>query len=223
MVTLARQWPFHCILFLGWNIVTGSIDSWLRFLESSSSAAGFPLVVAGAGLMLFGWRMWRICVILSFGLIGAIVTAYLVGGGDNQWLYTVAGGAAVGVLSYWPARYALALLGGLIGGGLVVYSLDSIGIAGTALWGLGLTSFIACIALAVLNRQGVVVIVTSFLGAVLLVSGLVAWSMATPSLYKTFQGLAGGSAIVIPFLILVPTVMSCFYQGAEVRRLCADL
>ena len=48
-----------------------NIDNLLLFLKQSHSAAGFPLVVGGLGLMLFGWRMWKVCVMLSFGLIGA--------------------------------------------------------------------------------------------------------------------------------------------------------
>ncbi|MGB2987968.1 MAG: hypothetical protein WBE26_19035 [Phycisphaerae bacterium] len=199
------------------------MEEWLQFLHSSHSAAGFPLVVGGAGLMLFGWRMWKICVILSFGLIGAVITSSLVGPCNDQWLYTVAGGVALGLLSYWPASHAVAVLGGLIGGGIVTHFLAGIGLSGTALWAAGGAAFIACTAFAFLNRQHVVIVVTAFLGAMLLVSGLAAWLMAMPGLYGTVRGMATGSAIVVPFLLLVPMVMSCFYQGAEVRRLNMDM
>jgi hypothetical protein len=74
-----------------------------------------------------------------------------------------------------------------------------------------------------LNRQHVVILVTAFLGAVLVVSGLATWIIDMPALYGTVRAMTTGSAIVLPFVLLVPTVMSSFYQIAEVRRLHIEL
>ena len=69
----------------------------------------------------------------------------------------------------------------------------------------------------------VAVVLTAFLGAIFLLSGLAAWLMAAPSLYSTVERMARGSALVLPFAVLVPTVMSGFYQLAEVKRVDAEL
>ena len=82
---------------------------------------------------------------------------------------------------------------------------------------------IACTAFAFLNRQQIVIVVTAFLGATLLMSGLATWIMQAPAFYGTLRQMATGSAIVLPFILIVPTVMSSFYQTAEVRRLNVDL
>ncbi len=47
--------------------------------------------------------------------------------------------------------------------------------------------------------------------------------MSLPSFYGDVRAMATGSVIVLPFVLLVPTVMSSFYQAAEVHRLQADL
>lgn len=200
-----------------------SLNDWLYFLKVSQSAVGFPLVIAGLGLMLFGWRMWKVCVMLAFGVIGAVVAAMFVGPCDDQWRYALGGGIVLGALSYWPANHAVAALGGLIGGGIITHSLSELGLSNAALWFSGGAAFLACGAFAYLNRQYVVIIITAFLGATLLISGLTAWVMTLPSLYGTMRSIASDSVIVVPFLLLVPTVMSSFYQGAEVRRLCAEI
>jgi len=200
-----------------------SLDDWLLYLRQSQSAVGFPLVVAGLGLMLFGWRMWKVCVMLSYALLGAAFGAWIVGPCDGQWLYALAAGAGLGLVSYWPVNYAVSVLGGLIGAGMVTYSLANLGVAGTALLASGGAAFIGCAAFAFLNRQHVVIVVTAFLGAALLVSGLTAWVVNLPGLYGTLRAMAAGSAIVIPFIVAVPTVVSSFYQLAEVRRLHVDL
>lgn len=203
--------------------MTNSIDEWLIFLRHSHSALGVPLILVGLGLMLFGWRMWKLCVMLSFGLIGAVSAASVVGPCNDQWLYAVVGGATLAVASYWPARYAVALLGGLIGAAIIMYSISGLGLRGTPLWATGGFVAIACTAYAFLNRQHVVIVVTAFLGAVLVVSGLATWIMDMPAFYGTVRAMATGSAIVVPFVLLVPTVMSSFYQIAEVRRLHIEL
>lgn len=196
-----------------------SLDSWLTFLRHSHSAVGFPLVVGGLALMFFGWRMWKLCVVVSFGLIGAGVAAWLVGPCDSQWIYALAGGVVLGLASYWPANLAIALLGGLIGGAIVTACLAEIGLKGNALHVSGIASVVACTGYAVLARQQIVIVVTSFLGSVLLMSGLATWVMAMPGLYGTLQNMASSNIIVLPFLLLVPTVMSSFFQNAELRRL----
>jgi hypothetical protein len=47
--------------------------------------------------------------------------------------------------------------------------------------------------------------------------------MAMPILYGTVRAMASYSMIVVPFLLIVPTVMSCFYQVSEIHRIREDL
>ena len=197
-----------------------SLSDWLAFLKSSDMIVGFPLMVAGATLMLFGWRMWRVCVVIAFGLGGVAIGAGLAGSGTNQLWCAFGCGIVLAALSYWPVNYSLAVLGGVIGGATVMQLLNSMGAHGPISWILFALAALACAALAFINRQLVVIAVTSFLGAVLLISGLTVLVMSAPSLYGV---VASHSAFAVPFGLLVPTVMSCFYQIAEVHRTNASL
>jgi len=203
--------------------VITSVDEWLIFLKQSHTAVGFPLVVAGIALMFFGWRMWKLCVMLSYAVIGAVIGALLIGPCDEQWMYALCGAAVLGLISYWPVNIAVSVLGGLIGAGIITFSLAEIGLKGTTLWTAGGIAMAGCTAFAFLNRQHIVIVVTAFLGAVLLMSGVATWVMQLPALYGTLRQMATGSAIVLPFILIVPTVMSSFYQAAEVRRLNVNL
>ncbi len=200
-----------------------SLHDWLAYLRDSHSAMGFPLIVCGIGLMLFGWRLWKVAVVLSFGVFGTVMTARLLGPRDDQMLYALGSGTALGLLSYWPVRYSVSVLGGAIGAAVVQFYLDRFGMTGGMMWGGVAAAFAGCTALAVLNRRHIVILVTAFLGAVLVLSGLMTWLMTVPSLFGTFKSMASWSVIVIPFIVLVPTVMSCFYQISEVHRLQAEL
>jgi len=200
-------------------MMTPSLMDWELFLRYSHGAATLPLVIVGIGMMLFGWRLWRFCVCASFGIIaGGFGVAYLTQVVGSAWLSFCICGGLVGLVCYRPATYLVGLLGGVLCAGTLCAYLGSLGISGTMLWALGAAALIAGTAYAFLNRGHVVIFVTAFLGAVALVSGLAALVMTVPSLDKAFGSMASYSYIVGPFLLLVPTVMSCFYQISEVRR-----
>ena len=200
-----------------------SLEYWMVFLRRSDALIGVPLVLGGLALMLMGWRLWKVCVVISFALIGVGVGSAWAGDDENQWIYALACGLALGAASLRPAKHAVAVLGGLIGSSLIMYVLVDKHITGTTLWLIGAAVFIGASAMAYLNRRMVVIAVTSVLGAGLLLSGIVAFLMASPRLYGTFSSMATNSLIVVPFFILVPTVMSCFYQIADVHKNQAEL
>ena len=64
----------------------------------------------------------------------------------------------------------------------------------------------------------VTILITAFEGAVLLVSGVSAIVMDWPWLYSYLHSMVLGSAFVLPFCLLVPTIVASFYQMADVRR-----
>lgn len=200
-----------------------SIDDWLVFLRQADGAMGVPLIIAGAGLMLFGWRVWKICVAVTWGLVGLVAFTGLAEGNPDLQLFVLAGGFLLGLLSYWLAHYAVVLMGGVLGASVVMQMLAALHIRDTTFWLISAAVVMAACAYAHLNRRLVVIFVTAFIGAILVISGLTAFAMEFKAFYGAMRSLATGSVIVIPFLLLVPTVMSCFYQVSEIRRANADL
>jgi hypothetical protein len=200
-----------------------SVSDWVAFLKSSDSAIGFPLVIFGLSLMLFGWRMWKLTVVLAYAVIGAALGTVAAGQSEQQAVFAAVGAVVLAAVSVYPAQQAVAVLGGLIGAGIANFYLSRSSLNEIMHWSLCVAAFLAFTGYSFLSKQRVVIFVTAFMGAVLLMSGLAAWVMSTRSFYGTVQALASNSIIVVPFLLLVPTVMSSFYQIAEVRRLQVEL
>jgi len=199
-----------------------TITDWQVFLHNSHGAAALPLLIAALGLMLFGWRLWRLCVVCSFALIGAALgMAFLTTSehGQSNWMVGVICGVLSGLVCYWPAAHLVGLLGGVVGAGAMTVYLRSFGLSGWPLWALATAGLIGCTSYALINRRHVVIFMTAFLGALMLVSGLACLVMTVPSFYVTFRVMANYTGIVGPFLVLVPTVMSCFYQMSEIRKM----
>lgn len=193
----------------------------LSLLRDAGSLSGLPLMLGGVGLMLLGWRLWKICVALSFALIGGL-SVYFLEPGDSVAFYALAVAFLLGALSLWLSSQAVGVLGGLIGFGIVFYGLSLSPLPSLVPWIGGAVGFIAAAAFAVLYRRHMIIMVTAFLGALCFTSGLLAIMMAAPTLYGTFRSMSAASAIVVPFLVLVPTVMSFFYQVSELHRMHAD-
>jgi len=201
-----------------------SMQDWMAFLKESDRLIGFPLLVIGLALMLFGWRLWKICVLLSYGVIGAgLATKFGEGAGESQWMLVIGSAVIFAAVSFCFVHKAVALLGGMIGGAAVMLFLSDFRISGPILWLCSSVGVIGALAYAMINRRLVVIFVTAILGAVLFVSGLAVFVMLSPVLYGTLISMAVGSVIVLPFILLVPTVMSCFFQVAEVHRLQIEL
>lgn len=200
-----------------------SLQDWSIYLRDASSGIALPLIIAGAGLMFFGWRLWKLCVVLSFAIIGMYVAYFYISPTKDQMIYIYIIGGLVGGAMFWPAKHAIAILGGVIVGVVVMASVSNLGFTGTTLWSIGGVALVCGSAYAFLNRQHVVIMVTSFLGAILVISGVTSLVLASPTWLDFFSDIVQYKAIVVPFVLLVPTVMSSFYQLAEVKRLQVEL
>jgi len=202
--------------------VNSTLNDTLMVLRDAGGLSGLPLMLAGVGLMLFGWRLWKICVALSFAVIGVGIATQFSHADDPVVLYSGAAAVLLGGLSFWMASHALGALGGLIGFGIVLYFLNLVRLPAIVPWIGATVGFIAAASVAVLYRRHMIILVTAFLGGLMFTGGLLAVLMAFPALYGTFRSMSLTSAIVVPFLVLVPVVMSFFYQVSEINRLRAD-
>lgn len=200
-----------------------SLQDWTFYLRDSSAGISIPLLICGAGLMFFGWRLWKLCVVLSFALIGMYISYYYMNPTKDQMIYVYMIGGVAGGVMFWPAKHAIAILGGVIVSIIVMSSVSNLGCSGSMLWSIGGVSLVCGTAYAFLNRQHVVIMVTAFLGAVSVISGITALVLTSPGWLDFFSDVVQHKGLVIPFILLVPTTMSCFYQMAEIKRMQVEL
>ncbi|MCC7292166.1 MAG: hypothetical protein IT449_08925 [Phycisphaerales bacterium] len=195
-----------------------SVSDWAAFLHSCDALTGIPFIFAGGALMALGWRMWKFCVVITFTLIGMAVGVGLAEAPQQQVTYGLCGAVVLGLASFPPVQHSISLLGGLLGGALLHGMLEAFGLEGVALWvSTGLVVMVVT-PLCAINRKQVIILITSFQGAVMLVSGLAILAHSEPMFRGTYEEMAEYSAIVTPFVLLVPTVMSIFLQMADVRQ-----
>ena len=194
------------------------VTEWVRYLQSSGGLIGIPLALGGLVLMLGGWRIWKAAVVLSFAIIGAAVGAVVAKEGSHTHLYAAIGFLALGAVSFPPVNYSVVVLGGIIGAAIVNHVSAGLGVAPPVLWVVTGIGLLAACALSFLNLRQVVVVITSFEGAVLLLSAAVAFLSEVPGLYEYFRTTAYQGSVIVPFLLLVPTAVGTMCQLAEANR-----
>lgn len=190
----------------------------LEFWKGCDSLLGLPLAAAGLVLMLAGWRLWQPAVVLAFAAIGAGFAVQFGPQTIGPALRAVLGAVALGAAGVRPMRYSVPILGGLLGAAVVAMLLGPLGLPDAALWIAGGLAFLSLAAVSHVYRQQVVILVTAFEGAVLVLFALFVVSGNPQSFMYSAGHLIQGSTLLLPFAVIVPTVVGLALQLADASR-----
>ena len=194
------------------------VQQWVSFLQTSDPLLGIPLCGAGAALVLGGWRLWRLAAIVSLLVVGAAVGQLLSGDSGLSPAWAGGGAAVLGLAGVLLPALSATVLGGAIGGAVIAELLGNLGVVGPLAWvGMGL----ACVGAggwSYANRQRITIVITSLEGAALLVSGLAVMITEWPMMYGFLHSMVVRSWFIVPFFLLVPTVVGVTLQLADVAR-----
>lgn len=195
----------------------------LHYIKSLDPLFGIPLVLGGAVMLTFGWRLRRATIGLSFALLGYCLGLTFAPKADMAMWYGLGAGGVLVLMAFVPLRFSVAVLGGAIGGYICYLTGQAWGLMALPLAILAVVCALLLGGLSAIYRQFVLILITSVEGAVLLVAGLSVVLLTSTNLHATVREMIGSSSIVLPFFIIVPAVMGIFYQVSEVRRVGAEL
>lgn len=175
----------------------------------------------GVVYMLYGWRIFKILVVICFGLVGIFGGIKIGQQFDEQLLGAVVGFFVLAALSVPLMRWAVSLLGALAGGILTAglwYAFELPGKYILAGAGIGL---IAGAMISFIVFKIAVMLFTSFGGGVLTVAGLVALlyqyeCMQEPPTEQV-KDLFLNQNWFLPVLLLIPTLIGIAIQNRLVK------
>ncbi len=188
------------------------------YLQTCSPLVGLTLLAFGSILALGGWRIRKGAMPASFGLVGVLAGIYLCKSSGQEWLYAAIGFVVMGVVGHLLGNRAPAVLGGMIGGGIANCLADSLALTVALVWLLTAIGVIAAVAMSFLHLRNVVIVITSFEGAALIVAAGVIFFSGVPWVANQFHGTSVGMLFVVGFTLLVPTVIGSMLQIADVTR-----
>ena len=190
----------------------------LDFWKGCDSLLAVPLAAAGLVLILAGWRFWQPAVVLSFAAIGAGFAVRLGPETCAPPLRALIGGVALAASTVLLKRYSVPVLGGLVGAAVVGSILRLLRLPDAALWASCGLSFLSLAALSYVYRQHVVILLTAFEGALLVLFALFVVSSHPQSVMYSVGRLIEGSALLLPFAVFAPTVVGLCLQLADASR-----
>lgn len=194
-----------------------AVKAWLDYLHGTDAVFGGVLAIAGICFLLMGWRFQRLSMAVSYVMICAAAGTVFGPSPALKFLYAVVAGGAGFAIAWGASTYSPALLAGTLGAlGLWLVLGDSTIPPPTSYIFLGI-SFMVIGAFGAMEARGTAIVVTSFVGAALFVSGLVATVAASRTFLPHFRSMSN-SSLFYPFLLLVPTVMGVLLQFAAAKR-----
>jgi len=199
------------------------IETIWTYITSLNPLEAITFISFGAVCLFYGWRVFKILVIISFAILGmglGIVLAGKVSGDDHQILGGVAGFVVLAVISVPLMRWAVSLLGAAAGGILTsgiwyACQLNEEYILAGALIGIiagGMISFIIF--------KVAVMLFSSLGGSGLMVTGILALLYLYPETTEQVKELVFNESWFLPAALVVPTVVGIivqnkFYKGSS--------
>ncbi len=192
-------------------------SQWTHYVEINGGAMGLVLTAFGLCFLGLGWRFERVALSIVYGLVGVVVGFQLGAGRSDVFAFAI-GCAVVGVgLGVAFGRLSAPILAGLLSAVAVWAILDSYRIPATTFYVIVGLAFVAGLGMAVTRHREATIVATSFVGAFLLISGLIAMVSESRTLLPHYRSLAE-VGIFFPFALAVPTVSGVLLQLAASNR-----
>ncbi len=190
---------------------------WIRFLEGHESLLGAILFVAGLCYLFVGWRFVQTSLISIYGLTGAALGSRIGEADLERTLYAVFCGAGLAALGWVLRQYAGPMLAAALAAATVAALMGPSSVPSPTYYIVLGVVFIAIVAVGMTSRRETTIILTSFVGAIVLVSGLVAMVAESRTLVAHYRGMSS-NGFFFPFLLMVATTCGILLQLGAAKR-----
>jgi hypothetical protein len=191
----------------------------LDVLANQQLLLGFFLLSAGLVFMIFGVRVSRPLVAVSFGVLGFVLCFFLPIAEDLKLGLAFMGAIGLGAASTCFIRAALTILAGAWAACatlLVVVALADLPMEAVLM--IGTIAFVCAASLALIMYQEVTAFVLSLEGSLLFIAGLVILANQNQILWKHIRDMLIDNPVFAPFALLAGAMTGFYWQSAELRQ-----
>lgn len=195
---------------------------YLAELKAAEPLLAIAAVVVGVVLLLFGWRVFKVWVVVNAVLVGLLLgdrLALFLGRPELALWLAMGAGAVLAVLTWPLMKLAISALGGMAGGFVGYHGwryamtlIDRPDLAGYD-WVAALVASLVVALLAFMIFRAVVVAATSIQGSLLIVSGALSLCLKLPALERALYRPLLDSPHLLALLIAIPALVGIVYQS----------
>lgn len=206
---------------------TFSMDRTLNFVwEQIVSLSWFQAVIAisfGLVYLLYGWRIFRILVVICFALIGLFLGILAGQKFGSELMGAVMGTIILAVVAIWLVKWCVSLLGAAAGGIVTGGLWYAAGLPEQYIWAGACIGIIAGGMMSFILLKISVMLFTSMGGAVILAVSFLALlyryetqvlSPATDNIHR----LIFDKTWFLPLAIIIPTIIGMIVQNSLIKK-----
>ena len=190
-----------------WSLIAGI--TWLHAVL---------LLATGVIYLMYGWRLFRILVLINFavgGMFAGITLGRLLG--SPLW-GGILGATMLGTVSWPLMKYAVAILGAFSGAVIGGALWRIIGLPDQIIWSGALAGLVGGGFLAFSSYRTSIILFSSLQGALFLAVGILALLNDYPNLGAHVAEVVYSNSFFLPLLVIVPTLTGIFCQQKLLRR-----
>jgi hypothetical protein len=175
----------------------------------------------GAVYLLYGWRIFKVLVVICFGLVGAFAGINIGARFGSEILGGILGLVVLGVVSVPLMRWAVSLLGAVSGGILTGGIWYAVGLPERYMLAGALIGIVAGGMISFIVFRIAVMLFTSLGGGVLIVTGVLSLLHHYEGIQEppteTMKAMLYSHEWFLPVLLLVPTIIGMMVQHKFVK------
>lgn len=219
-----------CVTILAQAAETGSpqaaeeavvpIESFWVYVTSLNLVEAITFISFGVVCLFYGWRVFKILVVISFALLGAFLGVEITNkivGLNNQIVGGLVGMGLLAVLSVPLMRWAVCILGAAAGGILTSGIWYACGLPERYIWAGALIGMVAGGMISFIVFKIAVVLFSSLSGSALTVVGMLALWHRYLNTNGQVEQLVCEQKWFLPVVLMVPTITGIILQNKFVK------
>ncbi len=197
------------------------LDVIWEYIISINFLEAVTFISFGAVCLLYGWRVFKVLVVICFGLLGlagGVVMAEKLSGPSAKIFGGLIGmGLFIGV-SIPLMRWAVSILGAAAGGVLTAGLWYALGLTEQYIWAGALVGIVAGGMISFIIFKIAVMLFSSLGGATLITTGVLALLYIYPETTEYVRDMVYNQKWFLPVALFVPTMIGLFLQNKFVKK-----
>lgn len=190
----------------------GDLMNWCLHMNAGLAAL---LIALGIVYLLFGFKMFRVLMMLNAAALGAAV-GFAVGQRTDLGLALMVLCGFVAAAVTWPLmKWAIAILGGLSGALLGACLWQTVGLDPHFAWSGALTGLVLFGLLSFIIFRGSVTMYMSLQGAAMLILGLLGMLCKYDQIAPKVTNTMSLRPFLLPMAVIIPAIIGMLYQQAD--------
>jgi hypothetical protein len=187
----------------------------LSYAQNMGALTAAVLVMAGMIYLGFGIYAYRSLVTINAAVLGAYIGGLIGGKAGNAVAGAMVGGFAAAAITWPTMKYAVAIMGGVLGLAAGVAVWRSVGLDPKYAWSGGMTGMVFFGMLSFLLFRGSIMMFTSLQGSVMLIFGLLGLIYKYQEIAPRVNENLSLRPFLLPMAILVPATIGLIYQQTQ--------